>query len=306
MGRSIFGGILILIALLIVTAYLTLFTVHQTQQALVLQFGQTKRIISEPGLHWKIPFIQNVVMLDKRILALDSPAQEVIASDQKRLVVDAFARYRINDPLRFFQSAGTIGVANSRLATVLNSAVRRVLGEASFEAVVRDDRPQLMQQILGQMQVEAATFGIEVVDVRIRRADLPEANSQAIYSRMQTARQQEAAEIRAQGEEAARRIRSRADRDVTVLVAEATQESEQIRGQGDAQRASIFAQAFNQDPDFFHFYRSMQAYSAGLASDDTRLVLSPNSDFFRFFRDPTGTSPSSNPAVPPAPAVPGQ
>jgi membrane protease subunit HflC len=299
MGRSIFGGVLILIALAIVTAYLTLFTVYQTQQALVLQFGQTKRIISEPGLHWKIPFIQNVVMLDKRILALDSPAQEVIASDQKRLVVDAFARYRINDPLRFFQSAGTIGVANSRLATVLNSAVRRVLGEASFEAVVRDDRPELMQQILGQMQVEAATFGIEVVDVRIRRADLPEANSQAIFSRMQTARQEEAAEIRAQGEEAARRIRSRADRDVTVLVAEATRESEQIRGQGDGQRASIFASAFQRDPDFFNFYRSMQAYAASLASDDTRLVLSPNSDFFRFFRDPSGTSASSNPPIPP-------
>ncbi|MEM8878580.1 MAG: protease modulator HflC [Pseudomonadota bacterium] len=301
MGRSVFGGVLILIAVAIVTAYFTLFTVYQTQQALVLQFGQTKRIISEPGLHWKIPFIQNVVMLDKRILALDSPAQEVIASDQKRLVVDAFARYRINDPLRFFQSVGTIGVANSRLATILNSSVRRVLGEASFEAVVRDDRPELMQQILGQLGVEAATFGIQVVDVRIRRADLPEANSQAIYSRMQTARQQEAAEIRAEGEEAARRIRSRADRDVTVLVAQANQESEQIRGQGDAQRANIFAQAFNQDPDFFQFYRSMQAYAAGLASDDTRLVLSPNSDFFRFFRDPTGAGPAGGAAPSPAP-----
>lgn len=304
MGRSIFGGILILIALAIVTAYFTLFTVHQTQQALVLQFGQTKRIISEPGLHWKIPFIQNVVLLDKRILALDSPAQEVIAADQKRLVVDAFARYRISDPLRFFQSVGSIGVANSRLATILNSSVRRVLGEASFEAVVRDDRPELMQQILGQLGVEAATFGIEVVDVRIRRADLPEANSQAIYSRMQTARQQEAAEIRAEGEEAARRIRSRADRDVTVLLAEANRESEQIRGQGDAQRAAIFASAFERDPDFFNFYRSMQAYAQGLASEDTRLVLSPNSDFFRFFRDPSGLG-SVNGVVSASPA-PGQ
>lgn len=304
MGRSIFGGILILIALAIITAYFTLFTVHQTQQALVLQFGQTKRIISEPGLHWKIPFIQNVVLLDKRILALDSPAQEVIAADQKRLVVDAFARYRISDPLRFFQSVGSIGVANSRLATILNSSVRRVLGEASFEAVVRDDRPELMQQILGQLGVEAATFGIEVVDVRIRRADLPEANSQAIYSRMQTARQQEAAEIRAEGEEAARRIRSRADRDVTVLLAEANRESEQIRGQGDAQRAAIFASAFERDPDFFNFYRSMQAYAQGLASEDTRLVLSPNSDFFRFFRDPSGLG-SVNGVVSASPA-PGQ
>lgn len=288
MSRPILGGVLLLIAAAIFLAYSSLFTVHQTQQALVLQFGETKRQITEPGLAWKIPFVQNVIFLDKRILDLDSPAQEVIASDQKRLVVDAFARYRIENSLLFFQSVGSINLANQRLAVVLNSAVRRVLGEASFTAVVRDERDQLMTQIREQMDDEAAKFGIDIVDVRIRRADLPEANSQAIYSRMQTARQQEAAEIRAEGEEAARRIRSRADRNATVIIAEANRESEQIRGDGDAARANIFAEAYGEDEEFFSFYRSMQAYENGIASGDTRMVLSPQSDFFRYFGDPRG------------------
>ena len=306
MRKSIFGGILLLAAAAVFVTYNALFTVHQTQQALVLQFGETKRQITEPGLAWKVPFVQNVVFIDKRILDLDSPAQEVIASDQKRLVVDAFARYRIDNALRFYQSAGSIERANSRLATVLNSAVRRVLGEASFTAVVRDERPELMQQIKTQMDAEAATFGIDIVDVRIRRADLPEANSQAIYSRMQTARQQEAAQIRAEGEEAARRIRSRADRNATVIIAEANRESEQIRGDGDAERNRVFAEAFGQDPDFFTFYRSMQAYEEGLSSSDTRMVLTPSSDFFRYFGNPSGQPGAagavSSPVTPTGPA----
>ena len=298
MSKSFLGGLLLIVAAGVFILYNALFTVHQTQQALVLQFGETKRQISEPGLAWKIPFVQNVVFFDRRILDLDSPAQEVIAADQKRLVVDAFARYRIENSLRFYQSVGTVGIANSRLSTLLNSAVRRVLGEASFTAVVRDDRPDLMLRIRQQMDDEAEKFGIDIVDVRIRRADLPEANSQAIYSRMQTARQREAAEIRAEGEEAARRIRSRADRTATVIIAEANRESEELRGDGDAARANIFAEAYGKDPEFFSFYRSMQAYEAGIASGDTRMVLSPKSEFFRYFGNSAGKGLPTPPAAP--------
>ena len=301
MNRSIFGGVLVLIGLVAIVAYQSVFTVHQTQQALVVQFGEVKREVADPGLHFKIPFVQNVLYFDKRILALDSPVQEIIASDQKRLVVDAFARYRITNSLVFFQSAQTVQIANSRLSTILNGAVRRVLGEATFVDIVRDDRPDLMARIAADLNEEAQNFGIDIVDVRIRRADLPEANSQAIFQRMQTERQQEAAQIRAQGEEAARRITSRADRDVTVLLAEADRESEQIRGDGDAQRTAIFADAYGRDPEFYAFYRSMLAYEAGLGETDTSLVLSPNSDFFRFFRDPAGIGQAS----PDGPAVEG-
>ena len=311
MSKSFLGGLLLIVAAAVFILYNALFTVHQTQQALVLQFGETKRQISEPGLAWKIPFVQNVVFFDRRILDLDSPAQEVIAADQKRLVVDAFARYRIENSLRFYQSVGTVGIANSRLSTLLNSAVRRVLGEASFTAVVRDDRPDLMLRIRQQMDDEAEKFGIDIVDVRIRRADLPEANSQAIYSRMQTARQREAAEIRAEGEEAARRIRSRADRTATVIIAEANRESEELRGDGDAARASIFAEAYGKDQEFFSFYRSMLAYESGIASGDTRMVLTPKSEFFRYFGNSSGKGwlpPQDTPAAPAdgAPAAPAQ
>lgn len=289
---------LILIAALAFVAYNSVFVVHQTQQALVLQFGDPKRQITEPGLNYKIPFVQNVIFIDKRILDLDSPAQEVIASGQKRLVVDAFARYKVTDPLKFYQRVASVEQASSRLSPILNSAVRRVLGRATFEAIVRDQRPELMDQITSQVNTSTrfgeTDFGVTFIDVKIRRADLPEANSQAIYRRMQTERQQEAAEIRAQGAESAQRLRSRADRDVTVLLAEADRESQQTRGEGDAKRNQIFAQAYGQDPEFFAFYRSMQAYEAGLNSNDTRLVLTPDSDFFRFFRDSGGSSPVPN------------
>lgn len=301
MKQGIFGVLVVGLAVIAFVAYNALFTVHQTEQALVLQFGSTKRVITEPGLQYKLPFVQNVIFLDKRILDLDSPAQEVIASDQKRLVVDAFARYRITNPLSFYQTVGTIGGANTRMATVLNSAVRRVLGDATFESVVRDDRPQLMNRIATQVNREAGNFGIEIVDVKIRRADLPEANSEAIFGRMQTERQQEAAEFRARGAEAARRITSRADRDATVIVAEAERDNQQIRGEGDATRNAIFAEAFGKDPDFFAFYRSMQAYEEALKGSNTRLVLSPDSELFRFFGNPTGVN-AENPVKVPAPA----
>jgi membrane protease subunit HflC len=297
MKLNFIGGVaaILLIAALIV-GYSSLFTVYQTQQALVVRLGKVVRVVDEPGLNVKLPFIDNVIDIDKRILDLEASAQEVIASDQKRLVVDAFARYRIKDPLRFFQTLGSKSAADSQLNILLNSALRRVLGESTFIQVVRDERADLMARIRDLINHEAASYGVEVVDARIRRADLPEQNSQAVYQRMQTARQREAAEYRAQGLQQAQEIRSKADRDVTVLVADATSKSEQIRGEGDATRNKIFADAFNKDPDFFSFYRSMQAYENGLKPNDTRMVLNPDSNFFRYFNDPSGKPVSPAPA----------
>ena len=292
MMKGIAGLFAVLLAIAVVATYGALFTVHQNQQALVLRFGEPVRIVTEPGLQFKYPLVDGVVYIDKRILDLENPAQEVIASDQKRLVVDAFARYKIVDPLKFYQSLGTVDGANSRLTSILNSALRRVLGEASFIQVVRDEREVLMSRIREQMNRECTNFGISVVDVRIRRADLPDANSQAVFQRMQTERQREAAEIRAGGNQLAQTIRAKADRDVTVTVAEATSRGEQVRGEGDAERNRIFAEAYDKDRDFFGFYRSMQAYEAGLRHNDTRLLLSPESDFFRYFNDPAGKTPA--------------
>lgn len=284
MRLGIAGGILaVVVVLLAIVAYTALFTVYQTQQALVLRFGEPVRIVTSPGLHFKVPLIDNVIYVDKRILDLENPAQEVIASDQKRLVVDAFARYKVVNPLRFYQTVNSVDGANSRLATLLNAALRRVLGETTLTEVVRDQREELMARVREQLDREARAFGITVVDVRIRRADLPEQNSQAIYQRMQTERQREAAEFRAQGSQRAQEIRARADREVTVLVAEATSKAEQTRGEGDATRNRIFAEAYAKDPNFFSFYRTMQAYEAGLKPNDTRMLLRPDSEFFRYF-----------------------
>lgn len=291
MNKPILVGLGVILLAGAVVLFNSVFTVFQTQQALVLQLGEPKRVIREAGLHFKTPFVQNVIYLDKRILDLDSPVQEVIASDQKRLVVDAFSRFTISDPLRFYQSVGNEQVARSRLSTVLNSSVRRVLGESSFTAVVRDERDGLMKKITDQVNGEAAKFGIRIVDVKIRRADLPQANSEAIFRRMQTERQREAAEIRAQGQEQSQRIRSRADREVTIIKAEATRDGEKLRGEGEAERNKIFAQAFGQDADFFAFYRSMQAYEASLQGNDTTLVLTPDSDFFKYFQGAAGAKP---------------
>jgi membrane protease subunit HflC len=289
MRLNLAGGILaVLVIVGLIVAYSAMFTVHQTRQALVVRLGEPVRIITEPGLNFKIPVIDSVIYVDKRILDLENPAQEVIASDQKRLVVDAFARYRIKDVLRFYQAVGSVERANSQLSILLNSALRRVLGEATLTHVVRDERSQLMARVREQLDNEVQPFGIQVVDVRIRRADLPEQNSQAVYERMKTERQREAAEFRAQGSQRAQEIRARADREVTVLLADATATAEQTRGEGDGERNRIFADAYNRDKDFFSFYRSMQAYEAGLRSNDTRMLLKPDSDFFRFFVDPLG------------------
>jgi membrane protease subunit HflC len=299
MRLGFFGGVLAVLALaVIVVLWSSMFTVYQTQQALVVRLGNPIRTVPQPGLHVKAPFIDSVIKVDRRILDLESPPQEVIASDQKRLVVDAFARYRIKNALQFYQTLGSIPSANSQLSILLNSGLRRVLGEASFIQVVRDERADLMSRILKLMDQEAKAYGIEVVDVRIRRADLPEQNSQAVYQRMQTERQRQAAEFRAQGKQRAQEIRSRADREVTVLVAEAQSNGDKIRGEGDAKRNEIFANAFNKDPDFFAFYRSMQAYETGLKQSDTRFLLKPDSSFFRFFNTPSG-KPPANATVPP-------
>jgi modulator of FtsH protease HflC len=301
--RNPVTGIVTLIVLLVlaICLYSSVFTVQQTEQALVVRFGRPVDIATEPGLHFKAPFIDTVIPVDKRILDLENPSQEVIASDQKRLVVDAFARYRIKDPLRFYQSIGTIQAANIQLTTLLNASLRRVLGEVTFIQVVRDEREALMGRIRDQLDHEADGYGIQVVDVRIRRADLPEQNSQAVYQRMQTERQREAAEFRAQGGQKAQEIRSTADREATVIVAEANSKAEQTRGEGDAERNRIFAEAYGKDPDFFAFYRSMSAYETGLKSSDTRFLLRPDSDFFRYFGNPSG-KPGPQAAAPAAAA----
>jgi len=302
--RSPVTGIVALLLLLVVliVGYASVFTVQQTEQVLVVRFGEPKRVVTEPGLNFKMPFVDSVISIDNRILDLENPAQEVIASDQKRLVVDAFARYRIKDALRFYQRAGSIQAANLQLTTFLNAALRRVLGEVTFITVVRDEREKLMGRIRDQLDHQADEYGIQVVDVRIRRADLPEQNSQAVYQRMQTERQREAAEFRAQGAQKAQEIRSRADREATVIVAEANSQAEQTRGAGDAERTRQFAEAYGQDPDFFSFFRSMTAYKNGLRSNDTRFLLRPDSDFFRYFGNPSGRAQAE--ASAPTPAAP--
>ena len=305
-ANSIGVIVIALVVLGLFAAYGSLFTVYQTKQALVVRLGEPVRVIKEPGLHVKAPLVDTVITVDNRILDLENAAQEVFASDQRRLVIDAFARYRITDVLRFYQTVTNTEGANVRLSSLLNAALRRVLGEATLIHVVRDDRAALMARVRDQLDREARAFGIEVVDVRIRRADLPEQNSQAVYQRMQTERQRQAASIRGEGNQKSQEIRAKADRDVTVIVAEAQSRSEQTRGEGDAQRNRIFAEAYGKDPDFFGFYRSMQAYEAGLRANDTRLVLRPDSNFFKYFGNPAGKEMSKDapkPAAPPQPSA---
>jgi len=263
--------------------YLSLFIVKEINQAIVLQFGDPKKIISTPGLQVKIPFIQNVVFLDRRILSLDPAPEEVIASDQKRLIVDAFARFKIVDPLKFYISVGNERVARSRLATIINSRLRNVLGQQELQTLLSKDRTTQMSLIQDGVNTEAEGFGIKIVDVRIKRADLPQANSEAIYRRMQTEREREAKEFRAKGAEMAVTITSTADKEVTVILANAKKQSEIMKGEGDGLRNKIFADAFGKDPEFFAFYRAMIAYEKALIGGDTSLILSPDSDFFKFF-----------------------
>jgi membrane protease subunit HflC len=259
------------------------FTVSQTEQAIVLQLGEPRGIVTRPGLHVKLPWVQEVRYFDKRVLNLDLPEQEVIAQDRKRLVVDAYARWRITDPLRFYQTLTDQDIAALRLQPILGSNVRRVLGSQTFAAVLSGQRADLMHYIRDGVNAETRNFGINIVDVRIRRADLPAANSDAIYERMKQERVREAYQYRAEGTQISQEIRSKADREVTVIRAEATRQSEITRGQGDSDRNRIFADAFGRDPEFFAFYRSMRAYEASLKGENSTIVLSPNSDFFRYF-----------------------
>jgi membrane protease subunit HflC len=284
MSQRILIGGGVLVAAVIFILYSALFTVQQTQQALVLQFGNPVRVISEPGLNIKVPFIQNVEFFERRVLPFDAGAVELVLGDQRRLVVDTFARYRITDPLRFRQSVGTEEQFRGRLEPITFSALRSVLGEVSLFTILSGERAALMDRIADEANTALRQFGVEVVDVRIKRADLPTENQQAIFLRMQTERDREARELRAQGAEIATRIRSRADRERRVLIAEAERESEQIRGRGDAVAISTFADAFGQDADFFGFYRSMQAYRNSLADEATSFVLAPDSEFFRYFK----------------------
>tara|TARA_B100000945_G_scaffold15479_1_gene11549 strand:- start:767 stop:1639 length:873 start_codon:yes stop_codon:yes gene_type:complete len=283
--------ILPIIIIIAAVAFFSIFIVKEVNQAIVLQFGDPKRIITKPGLNFKLPFIQNVVFLDKRILNLDTPPEEVIASDQKRLIVDAFARFQIVDPLKFYISVGNERVARSRLSTIINSRIRNVLGQQELQTLLSKDRTKQMTLIQEGVNNEAENFGIKIVDVRIKRADLPQANSEAIYRRMQTEREREAKEFRARGAEMAVTITSTADKEVTVILADAQKKSEIMKGEGDGQRNKIFANAFGKDPEFFGFYRAMQAYEKALIGGETSLILSPDSEFFKFFGN---TKPKTN------------
>jgi len=294
MNRSLILAAILVVG--VVVASSTLFTVHQTQQVLITQFGQPIRVIREPGLQMKIPFIQSVIAFDRRLLDYDAPGEEVILGDQRRLIVDSFTRYHITDPLLFFQTAGaTEAGIRARLNSIVQSSLRRVLGNEPLLSVLSTDRARIMTEIQRQVNEEARRFGIQVTDVRIRRADLPDENTQAILNRMQSERERVAREARAEGAEVAAQVRARADRERTVLIAEAQAQSDILRGQGENDAIRIFADAFQRDPAFFQFWRSMQAYREAFAEGDTRLLMTPDSEFFRYFRE-SMPAPGSRPA----------
>jgi modulator of FtsH protease HflC len=290
--RFLIASLLVATGIAAAVSYLSFFVVHQNEQVIVLRFGDPVDVIKTPGLKFKYPVIDTVEYFDKRILDLETEKQEVTATDQKRVVVDAFTRYRVNDPLKFYQSVRNEARVRQTLGPIIESSLRRVLGGVSFQAVVKDRREELMKLIAKQVNEEGKDFGLEVVDVRIKRADLPTQNSQSVFERMRSERQREAAEFRAEGAAAANRIKATADREATVIRAEATKKGELMRGDGDAERNRIFADAFGRDQDFFGFYRSMQAYEQGFKSGDTRMLLSPDSEFFRYFQNPNGIRPN--------------
>ncbi|WP_138379415.1 protease modulator HflC [Luteithermobacter gelatinilyticus] len=287
---SKFGSlsVLVILGLAAIVGGASVYTVKETEQALVLQFGNPVHTEQEAGLHFKTPFLQNVIYLDKRILLLDTPEQEVITEDQKRIIVDAFTEYRILDPLKVYQTVRNIMGAELRLSTIINSNMREVLGRMKFSTILSGERDEMRQEILKSVADEAEELGVEIVDVRIRRTDLPIQNSQNIFQRMEAEREREAREARALGEEEAVRIRSSAEKERTILLAEAERESQKMRGQGDAIAARTFAEAFNKDPEFYEFYRSLQAYREAINKGDTTMVLSPDSEFFRYFGNKDG------------------
>ena len=283
MNRNVLLVLGILVIVLGIVGLSALYTVHQTQQAIVLLFGNPKRVTTDPGLHFKIPFVENVLYYETRVLNLDPPVESMLLSDQKRILVDAFARYRITDSLEFFKTVRTEAGVRQRLGPIVNASLRGVLGNSTLASVLSEERADIMRQIQSSVNRDAVRFGIELVDVRIGRADFPDQISQAVYGRMKSEREREAAEFRAQGFELSQRIRAGADREATVILAEAKRESEIERGAGEAVRTQVLNDAFGQDEGFFNFYRSMQAYEAALTSESTYMVLSPDSEFFDFF-----------------------
>lgn len=307
MTRRLLAALAVVLVLGGIVALSTMFVVDQTEQALVLQFGQPRRVIREPGLYFKRPFIQNIVEYDKRVLDFEPPPEEVIVSDQKRLVVDSYTRYRIDDPLLFYQSVSSEAGVRARLSAIVTGSLRRVLGNITLSDILSEKRASIMRQIRDEVAGEAKAFGVVVVDVRLRRADLPEENSQAIYARMQSERQQQAAQYRAEGAEAAQNVRANAERERTVILADAQRDAQKFRGEGDALSIKIYADAFGQDQQFFAFYRTMQAYRAALSGRGTSFVISPSGNFFRFFNgwqgeggtSPTEPKPSASAASPP-------
>ena len=293
--------LLVVVAVVLVVAGIlamsALFIVDQTQQALVLQFGQPRRVIRDPGLWVKRPFLEDVILYDNRLLDFEPPPEEVIVSDQKRLVVDTYTRYRITDPLLFYQTVNSEAAVRARLNAMVSGSLRRVLGNVTLSALLSDQRPAIMHQIRDEVAAQGKGFGIDVVDVRIRRADLPEENSQAIYARMVSERQQQAAQYRGEGAEAAQTVKANADRERTVILAEAQRDAQKVRGEGDAQSIRIYADAFGQDKEFFAFYRSMQAYRDALNGHTTSFVLTPDTGFFRFFENSGGVAGKEDPSA---------
>lgn len=299
-------GIALAIVLIVIGVLLdaSLFIVNQTEEALLLQFGKPVRVIDHAGLQFKIPFVQNVVYFDRRLLDVEPPPEEVIASDQKRLVVDTYTRYRIVDPLLFYQTVGTEEAVRARLTALVSSSLRQVVGKVPLSALLSAQRADIMHLIRDDVHSAAKPFGIDVVDTRIRRADLPPQNSEAIYARMNSERQQQAALYRGEGQQAAQTVRANADREVTVILADAQRQAQELRGQGDATATAIYAKAYDQDKGFFAFYRSLEAYRTALAGHNTTFVLSPDSSFFQFFGNPAGGGTTSSSAASTPPAAP--
>lgn len=294
--RAFLAFLLILAGIAAAAVYSSAFIVHQNEQALVLRFGEPQAKLPKTGLNWKIPFVDTVEFFDKRILDLDTSAQEVTAADQQRLIVDAFARYKITDPLKFYQNVRFEENVRRVVGPLVESEIRRVIGSSTLQDIVKGRRESLMKEIAAQVNKEGREYGLEVVDVRIKRANLPQDNLAKVFERMKADRVREATELRAQGEAESNRIRANADKSVTITRGNATRDSDLIRGEGEASRNRIFAEAFSKDKDFFNFYRSMQAYEQSLKPGDTRLLLSPDSEFFRYFNDPSGKKAGTAPA----------
>jgi modulator of FtsH protease HflC len=299
-GTLLIVGVVLIVVGILATS--SLFIVDQTETALVLQFGRPVRAVTEAGLQFKTPFVQNVVFFDKRLLDVEPPTEEVIAADQKRAIVDTYTRYLITDPLRFYQTVGSEAAARTRLSVMISSSMRQVIGRVPLSALLSVKRAAIMQEIRDEVRTAADSFGINVVDTRIRRVDLPQQNSEAIYARMNSERQQQAALFRAEGSQAAQTVRANADREVTVIIADAQRQAQELRGKGDAAATAIYAKAYGQDQKFFAFYRSLEAYRKALSSNDTSFVLSPTGPFFRFLQGWQGAG-AAPPAAASAPAA---